>query len=121
VQRCGEAGLLLLLHTKTEDSLSAMLPRKRWQYSACSDIPACLTVPMRCFLLLQVGRLVEGKVVWVGEGEVKVILQNNGMEAFIPQVCASVLQALSYVTADFYIRHGCGVAADLRCARACAG
>ena len=76
---------------------------------------------MRCFLLLQVGRLVEGKVVWVGEGEVKVILQNNGMEAFIPQVCASVLQALSYVTADFYIRHGCGVAADLRCARACAG
>jgi hypothetical protein len=29
---------------------------------------------------------VEGKVVWVGETEVKVILQNNGMEAFIPQV-----------------------------------
>lgn len=25
-------------------------------------------------------------MVWVGDSEVKVILQNNGMEAFIPQV-----------------------------------
>jgi hypothetical protein len=50
------------------------------------------------FSLLQVGRLVEGKVVWVGEAEVKVILQNNGMEAFIPQVRAPGMRLLFQLT-----------------------
>jgi hypothetical protein len=60
-------------------------------------LPACLFVSLtHCIppppnthartTYAQLGRLVEGKVVWVGEAEVKVILQNNGMEAFIPQV-----------------------------------
>jgi hypothetical protein len=29
---------------------------------------------------------VEAKVIWVGETEVKVVIQSNGMEAIIPQV-----------------------------------
>jgi hypothetical protein len=37
-------------------------------------------------LLLQDGKLVEAKVIWVGETEVKVVIQSNGMEAIIPQV-----------------------------------
>jgi hypothetical protein len=36
--------------------------------------------------VLQPGKLVEAKVVWIGETEVKVVVQNNGMEAIIPQV-----------------------------------
>lgn len=38
---------------------------------------------------MQDGKLVEAKVVWVGETEVKVIIQNNNMEAIIPQNAAS--------------------------------
>lgn len=40
-------------------------------------------------LFLQDGKLVEAKVVWVGDTEVKVIIQNNNMEAIIPQAFAS--------------------------------
>lgn len=38
--------------------------------------------------VLQDGKLVEAKVVWVGDTEAKVIIQNNSMEAIIPQAQA---------------------------------
>jgi hypothetical protein len=41
-------------------------------------------------MLLQDGKLVEAKVIWVGETEVKVVIQSNGMEAIIPQVRCGV-------------------------------
>lgn len=53
---------------------------------------------------LKIGRLVEGKVVWVGDSEVKVILQNNGMEAFIPQ--DEVSSKDQYVKLGDVFRHG---------------
>ncbi|WIA22113.1 hypothetical protein OEZ85_004454 [Tetradesmus obliquus] len=38
---------------------------------------------------LKDGKLVEAKVIWVGETEVKVVIQSNGMEAIIPQSLVS--------------------------------
>jgi uncharacterized membrane protein len=64
--------------------------------SFSSSAPAAVAASLRLFILLlllllrlQDGKLVEAKVIWVGETEVKVVIQSNGMEAIIPQVsCA---------------------------------
>lgn len=80
-----QGGRQLLLGTGAARQL-ANCPNSEGLLMSHNPQCVCLLLLLLLLYLLQLGRLVEGKVVWVGDSEVKVILQNNGMEAFIPQV-----------------------------------